>query len=169
MCALDQPQDPSSALTEQPSSGGCCWPPIGRLLYRLSLRVGRDRYRTVWPCCAGDYDLEVLLQALQRRRFGLGGYWPVAHEEAVTAFCAELAEPADGPIQGLLVNRPSNVGCGRHWYCLVPSTDDASHRAEGGSSGSGGAAPEPPQLGDWLCQDSGQPAASRLAAGADAA
>mmetsp|Transcript_60631 Transcript_60631/g.189958 ORF Transcript_60631/g.189958 Transcript_60631/m.189958 type:complete len:227 (+) Transcript_60631:82-762(+) len=102
-------------------------------------------YHSRVPCYGGNYDVDVLVEALRRRGCHITEHWIVSCKRSMQNFRSGLAQwlprsPSTvGRLRGLLLNRRSRLGRGRHWLCLAPS-------------GPGGA---------WLCHDSAcrQPAA----------
>jgi len=87
-------------------------------------------YRSAFPCFSGDYDIQVLSEALRRRRCAFVGHWmvsPAAVSESMENLRRGLEELIsyrqrqkgfNAELCGFIVNRPTWFG-GRHWYALV--------------------------------------------------
>mmetsp|Transcript_20104 Transcript_20104/g.36377 ORF Transcript_20104/g.36377 Transcript_20104/m.36377 type:complete len:258 (+) Transcript_20104:56-829(+) len=104
---------------------------------RLVLEPCLTPYRSAFPCFSGDYDIQVLAEALRRRRCEFVGHWmasPAAFTESMENLQRGLEElilhrqrqkGSDIKFCGLIVNRPACLG-GRHWYALLSPNMNAS-------------------------------------------
>jgi len=125
----------ASQLLAADDEAAAAVPTSGSLLAQLANILAvwlpcRNPYRSGIPCC-GDYDVEVLREALRQRGCSVVGHWAVSQEGALGPVEKGLAQlvlspTTDGPLVGLVVNRPSQLGIGRHWYCLLHADARAS-------------------------------------------
>ncbi|CAK0870891.1 unnamed protein product [Prorocentrum cordatum] len=125
---------------------------ISRVARSGCLPASRDACSSAaWLAVGGNYDLQALLAALDRRGCHAAGHWAVETRGDVDRLERELGELAAGDaaprVRGLLLNRRSRWSLGRHWYCLAASGRD----------------------GAWLCHDSTRGGPDPVAAGSLAA
>lgn len=83
----------------------------------------RSTYRSSIPFLGGDYDIQVLVEALKTKGAEVVEEWALSSEKACESIgtyvqAATTASDSDDFL-GLLLNRPARLGPGRHWYCLL--------------------------------------------------
>lgn len=114
---------------------------IAAQLYSEDLKEGRAKRwcPCTWlsECCVnpyrsmlGNYDIEVLIEALRRLGCCIDGMWVVYSDDVDSPDCLKVFRDdvvaRGGKFCGLIVNRKARYSSGRHWYCLAPHGQDGS-------------------------------------------